>query len=261
MHLCSLSLHIASEMARSRLASLRAARAQVYAEHTASRTFLHALADQLGAVRSAPACLERVEALLATEADAQRDAPATRDRTRDSASRDAGAGVGAGERAGQLQEGPGDSVTARGIHVVNTLLDVLGCDTPEGARLMTGSPFVACWQMQTCCTGSRLHRCWRGCSLCTGVMLWTSALSIGGMPVRLHATFVWQHRRLHAPRADLIASIQQLQARLDRFDAQLPKYQRAMSKVIEILKIRSIDDVVPAVQRLVHAKTRARGAV
>jgi hypothetical protein len=56
-------------------------------------------------------------------------------------------------------------------------------------------------------------------------------------------------------RAELIAAIQALQSRLERFDALLPKYQRTVSKVIELLQLRALDDVVPAVQRLVQAKT------
>jgi hypothetical protein len=50
--------------------------------------------------------------------------------------------------------------------------------------------------------------------------------------------------------AELVSAIQQLQSRLQRFDGLLPKYQRVLSELYEILKIRSMDEVVPAVMEL-----------
>ena len=90
---------------------------QVYGETTAARTFLHALADQLGTVRSTPACLERVAALVEVE-----EAHATE--------------LSASQR-GRAQERlrgvETDEATARGIQTVNMLMDVLGCSSPQGA--------------------------------------------------------------------------------------------------------------------------------
>jgi hypothetical protein len=103
---------------------------QVYTETTANRTFRNTLADMLGVVRAAPACLERVEALLHIEASAAKPGQHCTGTTRDPVS----------SKGGQLAANPGaaGTTTEKGLSVVNTLMDVLACDSPSG--LLCDSP-------------------------------------------------------------------------------------------------------------------------
>jgi hypothetical protein len=48
----------------------------------------------------------------------------------------------------------------------------------------------------------------------------------------------------------IIRALQHMQVRLARFDGLLPKYQQVLSHVYGALRISSLDEVVPAVERL-----------
>ena len=63
---------------------------------------------------------------------------------------------------------------------------------------------------------------------------------------------LFQQKSTHA---DLVASLQQLQARLQHFDKQLPKYQHCTAQLTDLLQVRALDDVVPAVQRLIKKRS------
>ncbi len=49
----------------------------------------------------------------------------------------------------------------------------------------------------------------------------------------------------------LVAAAERLVARLRRLDEVLPRYQSVMSQLYEILRVRVIEEVVPAVTQLV----------
>lgn len=53
--------------------------------------------------------------------------------------------------------------------------------------------------------------------------------------------------------ADILPAVQELHTRLTRLDALLPRYQRTMTAVYELLRIRAMDEVIPAVQQLLRA--------
>jgi hypothetical protein len=132
---------------------------QAYSENTAARTFLATLAGQLGCVKSQQACLASVDALLANPAtttarsnDGDTDGdgselPRQQQQQQEALSHRGDARHGSGAGASHEQWGAavryGDSggaarhvhdATERGVRVVNTLLDVLACDSPEGAE-------------------------------------------------------------------------------------------------------------------------------
>jgi hypothetical protein len=114
---------------------------QVYAETTASRTFRNTLADMLGVVRATPACLERVDSLLHAEASgtkAGKPVPNSPGHMPSSY---------IGTRMTYL--GSAGNTTEEGISVVNTLMDVLACDSPAGvpSDLVQG----ASWHYQRTC--------------------------------------------------------------------------------------------------------------
>lgn len=114
---------------------------QVYAETTASRTFRNTLADMLGVVRATPACLERVDSLLRAEASgtkAGKPVPNSPGHMPSSY---------IGTRTACL--GSAGNTTEEGISVVNTLMDVLACDSPAGvpSDLERG----ASWHYQRAC--------------------------------------------------------------------------------------------------------------
>ena len=90
---------------------------QVYAEHTAGRTFLHALADMLGSAATSAACLDRVDELLSAPRSHSpgRAVAADREPRR--------------QEQGDVATGAQDS-SAR---IVDMLLDVLACDSADGA--------------------------------------------------------------------------------------------------------------------------------
>ena len=50
----------------------------------------------------------------------------------------------------------------------------------------------------------------------------------------------------------VLPALQHMQTRLLRFDGLLPKYQQVLSHVYEALRISSLDEVVPAMERLMN---------
>jgi hypothetical protein len=55
---------------------------------------------------------------------------------------------------------------------------------------------------------------------------------------------------LRCDTSGIIRALQHMQVRLARFDGLLPKYQKVLSHVYGALRISSLDEVVPAVERL-----------
>lgn len=52
--------------------------------------------------------------------------------------------------------------------------------------------------------------------------------------------------------AGIVPAVQHMQTRLQRFNGLLPKYQQVLSQVYEALRISSLDEVVPAMERLMN---------
>lgn len=50
----------------------------------------------------------------------------------------------------------------------------------------------------------------------------------------------------------VLPALQHMQTRLLRFDGLLPKYQQVLSHVYAALRISSLDEVVPAMERLMN---------
>ena len=106
--------------------------AQVYTEHTAARTFRNALADTLGVVRTAPACLERVEGLLRAQSERSTTTTVTTAEAAFTAQsgRD---GTSATHSAAAAAVAVRSDETEEGVRTVNALMDALGCESPKGA--------------------------------------------------------------------------------------------------------------------------------
>ena len=49
----------------------------------------------------------------------------------------------------------------------------------------------------------------------------------------------------------MVAQAEKIVARLQRLDGVMPKYQNVMGQLYDLLKVRGLDEVVPAVQALV----------
>jgi hypothetical protein len=52
----------------------------------------------------------------------------------------------------------------------------------------------------------------------------------------------------------LAPAIIELQSRLKRFDALLPRYQRVLSQVYDTLDVRGLDDVLPALRQAIASE-------
>ena len=52
------------------------------------------------------------------------------------------------------------------------------------------------------------------------------------------------------PRAQACALVERLVGRLRRLDEVLPRYQRTASALYELLRVRALEEVVPAVRQL-----------
>jgi hypothetical protein len=48
----------------------------------------------------------------------------------------------------------------------------------------------------------------------------------------------------------VIPALHHMQTRLARFNSLLPKYQKVLSHLYEVLRISSLDEIVPAMERL-----------
>jgi hypothetical protein len=55
-----------------------------------------------------------------------------------------------------------------------------------------------------------------------------------------------------SPTSEIVHNVQNMQNRLLRFDGLLPKYQRVLSHVYEVLRVSSLEEVIPAMEKLVQ---------